>query len=171
MGTYNEEREQLRAIQAVFEKAVENNSIEDLRPYTDPEFSYVSFTDRSFGDFDSFCRQWGLTREEMVGSGSFTTQLDPEPTLFFDDIAVCYGNSKNKLINKKGAKFDFTSHWTVIFKREDGEWKVLRAHNSMNPFSNPMLIHAVKSKLTLSSLAAFVVGGVTCLLLVYLILT
>ena len=171
MDTYNEEREKLRSIQAIFEKAVENNTIEDLKPYTDPEFSFVSFTDRSFSDFDSFSKQWGVTRKELVGSGSFTTQLDPEPSLFFDDIAVCYGNSKNKMVNNKGNKFDFTSHWTVIFKRKDGEWKVLRAHNSLNPFSNPMLIHAVKSKLTLTSLVAFAFGGALCSLLTYLILT
>ena len=171
MDTYSEEREKLRSIQAVFEKAVENNTIEDLKPYTDPEFSFVSFTDRSFNDFDSFSRQWCETRKELVGSGSFSTQLDPEPSLFFDDIAVCYGNSINKMVNNKGNEFDFTSHWTVIFKRKDGEWKVLRAHNSLNPFSNPMLIHAVKSKLTLSSLVAFTLGGALCSLLTYLILT
>ena len=171
MDIYGEEREKLRSIQTVFEKAVENNTIEDLKSYTDPEFSFVSFTDRSFTDFDSFSRQWGETRKEMVGSGSFNTQLEPEPTLFFGDIAVCYGNSINKMVNNKGNKFDFTSHWTVIFKRHDAEWKILRAHNSLNPFSNPMLIHAVKFKLTLSSLVAFIFGGALCTLLTYLILT
>jgi len=170
MDNYSNEREQLREIQAVFESAVENNSIEDLRPFTDPDFSFVSFTDRAFSDFDSFSKQWSITRKELVGSGSFTTQLDPEPSLFFDDIAVCYGNSKNTMVNNKGNKFDFTSHWTVIFKRKDGEWKVLRAHNSLNPFANPMLVHAVKSKITRASLVAFILGGAICSFAIYLLL-
>ena len=146
MSDHNEDREKLRAIQAVFEGAVKNNAIEDLRPYADPEFSFVSFTDRSFSDFDAFSKQWSTTRNEMVGSGSFTTKLEPVPSIFVDDIAVCSGNSQNSMINNKGVKFEFTSHWTVVFKRNEGEWKILRAHNSLNPFFNPMLKHAVKNQ-------------------------
>jgi len=167
MDTHSEEREKLRAIQAIFEKAVANNSIEDMRPYTDPEFSFVSFTDRSFSDFDSFSQQWGRTRQEMVGAGSFSTQLDPEPSVFFDNTAVSYGNSKNNMVDSNGHAYEFTSHWTVVFRRRDGEWKVLRAHNSLNPFTNPMLKRAVKAMLIKYSLIAFVAGGVLCSLLVY----
>jgi len=170
MQTHNEEREKLREIQAVFEAAVENNTIDDLRPYTDTEFSFVSLSDRSFSDFDTFSLQWGLTRKQMVGSGRFTTHLNPQPSLFCGDIAICYGNSENKMLNSKGQIFDFTSHWTVVFRRKDGEWKVLRAHNSLNPFSNPMTKHAVKAMLVKVGVLAFI-GGALCSLLMYLLLT
>lgn len=170
MDEFSKERDQLREVQAVFEKAVENNTIEDLRPYTDPQFSYVSFTDRAFSDFDTFCKQWKITRQDMLGSGSFKTQLDPEPSLFMGDIAVCHGNSKNCLINDKGKKFNFSSHWTVIFRRSAGSWKVLRAHNSLNPFSNPMLVHGVKQKLANFSIITFILGGLLCSLLTFLLL-
>lgn len=170
MSNHEEERERLRAIQAQFEKAVENNTIRDLEPLIAPDFSFVSFTDRSFSDFDSFTRQWDLTRKEMVGSGSFTTRLDPEPALFTEDTAICFGNSKNHMIDRKGHSYDFTSHWTVVFRRIEGEWKILRAHNSLDPFFNPMLKHAVKTTLVKSALAAFVLGGAVCSALTYLIL-
>ena len=65
MENREQDREKLRAIQAVFEQAIINNSIEDIRPYTHKDFSFVSFTDRSFKDFDSFVKQWGVTRREM----------------------------------------------------------------------------------------------------------
>jgi len=170
METHTEEREKLREIQAIFEKAVTNNSINDLKPHCDPDFSYVSFSDRSFSDFDSFSTQWSATRQEMIGSGSFSTKLDPQPALFVDDIAVCYGNSTNNMLDKKGCSFDFTSNWSVIFKRTGGEWKVLRAHNSLNPFSNPMLQHAVKNTIIKYSVIAFTAGAVLCSLLTYLLL-
>lgn len=171
MDDHSEDREKLRHIQSVFENAVKNNTIDDLKSYADPEFSFVSFTDRSFSDFDSFSQQWSSTRKEMVGSGNFSTTLEPEPSLFVDDIAICHGNSQNNMVNNKGVAFEFTSHWTVVFKRREGEWKILRAHNSLNPFSNPMLKHAVKVTIFKTSLFAFIVGGVICSLLTYLILT
>jgi len=170
MENHTEEREKLREIQAIFEKAVSDNSINDLKPHCDPEFSYVSFTDRSFSDFESFSTQWDQTRQTMIGSGSFSTSLDPQPALFVDDIAVCYGNSQNKMCDTKGANFNFTSNWSVIFKRTDGDWKVLRAHNSLNPFSNPMLQHAVKNSLIKYSVMAFFAGAVLCSILTYLLL-
>ena len=114
MDSYIEEREKLRAIQSIFEKAVENNTIDDLRPYTDPEFSFVSFTDRAFTDFDSFSRQWSNTRKEMVGTGSFKTRLNPEPSLFIGDIAVCFGNSENEMLDKQGNSFQFTSNFSGL---------------------------------------------------------
>ena len=171
MDNHDKEREQLRAIQAVFEQAVANNKIEELRPYADPDFSFVSFTDRSFSDFDSFSRQWDLTRKEMVGSGSFTTKLEPDPSLFFADTAVSSGNSKNTMVDRNGNNYEFTAHWTVVFRRRDGEWKILRAHNSLNPFSNPMLKGKVKGMLLKYGLLGFISGGILCSLLLYFILT
>ena len=169
MSDHNVDREKLRDIQAIFERAVTNNTIEDLKPYTDPEFSFVSFTDRSFSDFDSFSKQWRLTRIAMLGSGKFSTKLNPEPSLFIGDIAVCYGNSTNNMVDSSGNEYDFTSHWTVIFKRYNDEWKILRAHNSLNPFSNPMLKHAVKRKMIFISAASLLVGAGLCYFLTSLI--
>lgn len=168
MNNHDEERDKLRKIQSIFENAVKNNSIEDIKPYTDKEFTFVSFSDRSFSDFESFSKQWNITRKEMVGNGSFSTQLDPQPSLFINDIAVTHGNSTNTMVDKKGNTFNFTSHWTVIFKLTNGEWKVLRAHNSLDPFNNPMLKHGVKSIVIKVGVIAFLLGGGICSLLSYL---
>lgn len=169
MDSHEKEREELRKVQAIFEKAVENNSIEDIRPYTDEQFSYVSFTDREFNNFDDFCKQWKLTRQDIVGSGQYATRLEPQPSLFFDDIAVCSGNSKNHLQNSQGKAFDFTSHWTVVFRRNNGEWKLLRAHNSLDPFGNPMLLDTVRSKIVKLTVLAAVIGAGLGSFLTYLI--
>ena len=168
---YVVEREKLNELKALFEKAVENNSIEDMRAHTHPDFSFVSFTDKTFQDFDSFKKQWNITRKEMVGSGSFSTSLDPQPTLFFDDIAIASGSADNKLVNNKGQAFNFHNNWTTIFKRDNnGEWKVLRAHNSLDPFGNPMLVQGVKDKVFKLSILSFLIGFILCALLALLFL-
>lgn len=164
---YAEEREQLRAIQAVFENAVENNSLEDLRPYIDSDFSIVTFTDKSFDDFESFINAWKTSRQKMIGKGTFTTKLNPETSLFFDDIAIGKGCAQNTMVDNKGQLFEYTSNWTVIFKRTDDSWKIVRSHSSLDPFGNPVLVNHVKHKIVASSILAFVLGSVACSVVAY----
>ena len=163
------DRVQLRNLQALFEKAVEKNNIEEIRNFIHPDFSFVSFTDKVFNDFDSFKQQWDITRKKMVGSGRFSTRLNPEPTLFSDGIAIASGNASNSMVDHKGQQFNFSNHWTVIFKRVNDEWKVLRAHNSLDPFGNPMLINGVKNKVMKYSLLSFIGGVMVCSIVSYLL--
>lgn len=159
MENRDQDREQLRAIQAVFEQAIKNNSIEDIRQHTHKDFSFVSFTDRSFKDFDSFAKQWGVTRQQMLGKkGTFTSQLNPEPTFFYDDIAICHGCASNQMKDSHGKDFVYTSNWTVVCKKEQEDWKVVRAHNSLDPFANPMLVAGVKSRIIGAVITALILG-------------
>lgn len=154
-----EDRQELRAIQAVFEKALANNTIEDILPYAHKDFSFVSFTDRCFKDFASFAKQWKITRQQMLGEkGKFSSQLNPEPSFFYNDLAVCHGSATNQMTDKNGKDFEYTANWTVVCKKEEGEWKIVRAHNSLDPFANPMLVAGVKKKIVQASLAALTVG-------------
>jgi len=153
------EKEKLRAIQAVFEESVKNNTIENMEAYTDENFSFVSFTDKSFDNFQSFKQQWKVTRTQMIGNGAFETQLNPNPSLVLGDIAICHGNANNSMVDKKGKPYEFSTHWTVVLKCNEGEWKVLRAHNSLDPFANPMLKNGIKKALLWTGLLAFVGGS------------
>ena len=165
--THESSRVALRALQQVFQKAVENNTIEDMREHIADDFSFVSFTDKSFDSFDNFEKQWKVTRAEMIGDGRFTSELNPEPALFEGDIAICKGNASNQMVDAKGNTFAYSSNWTVIFKQTAGVWKVLRAHNSLDPFANPMLLSHVKKTVLKYSAVAFIIGGIACSLLTY----
>ena len=170
MDTHEESREQLRAMQQVFQKAVENNTIEDMREHIDADFSFVSFTDKSFDNFNEFEKQWKISREMMIGNGSFISKLNPQRAQFIGDIAVCKGNATNQMVDKQGKSFEYGSNWTVVFKQTEGVWKVLRAHNSLDPFANPMLVSHVKSTIYKSSIFAFILGGIACSLATYFLL-
>lgn len=170
MDPYEQERNKLREIKALFEKAVADNNIEVMREHLDDDFSFVSFTDRSFDDFDSFSKRWKQTRDEMVGSsGSFTTSLSPQPTIFDGDMAIAYGNSQNAMQDKSGDQYNFDSHWTVIFRKHGDDWKVLRGHNSLDPFGNPMLKTGVKRAVTKYAVVTFLLGAVAGAILCQLI--
>ena len=168
---HEDDREALRKIKVVFEKAVQANTIDDMRQHVDTHFSFVSFTDRLFEDFESFKQQWQKTRDEMVGNGSFSTELIPVPTQFHGDIAVCSGSANNTLLDKQGKQHMFTSNWTIVFKLKDQQWRVLRAHNSIDPFGNPMLLSGVKKQLVKFSSIAFIAGCSLASLLTFWFLT
>jgi len=149
----------LRNIRHVAENAINRNDLDMIRPYLAPEFSIVTFTDREFTDFDAFKAQWGKTRRKMLGErGTFKVDLDPELSLIKGDIALCRGNAKNTLMNDSGKVFEFTSHWTATCQKVGGKWLVVRAHNSLDPFHNPILEHAVRSLLLKSVGAAALIS-------------
>ena len=74
------------------------------------------------------------------------------------DIALCRGNAKNTLVNDSGKVFVFTSHWTATCQKIGDKWLILRAHNSLDPFYNPMLENAVRSLILKSVVAAALLG-------------
>jgi len=149
----------LRNIRRIAENAINRNDLDTIRPYLAPEFSIVTFTDREFTDFDAFKTQWAKTRRKMLGeSGSFKVDLDPELSSLKGDIALCRGNAKNTLVDDSGKVFEFTSHWTATCQKVGGRWLIVRAHNSLDPFHNPMLEHAVRSLLLKSAGAAALIG-------------
>ena len=69
------DHEALREIRRVFEKAVAENDMEQIRPYLAKGFSIVTFTDREFHDFDTFLQRWEQTRAEMLHGGTYTVDL------------------------------------------------------------------------------------------------
>jgi ketosteroid isomerase-like protein len=149
----------LRNIRKVAESAINRNDLDIIRPYLAPEFSIVTFTDREFTDFEAFKAQWEKTRRKMLGErGSFKVDLDPVLSLIKGDIALCRGNAKNTLVDDSGNVFEFTSHWTATCQKVGDKWLIARAHNSLDPFHNPMLEHAVRSLLLKAVAVAALIG-------------
>ena len=152
------DHEALRALKAVFERAVRENQLELLKPYLDERFSIVSFTNREFSDFEAFKAQWQKTREQMLQGGTYVVELLPEHSLLYGEIALARGDSKNVLTTGAGKRFEFSSRWTVLCRKVGGEWKILRAHSSISPFDNPMLVAGVKKKVMQIAVGALAVG-------------
>jgi hypothetical protein len=153
------DRQALRDLKALFEKAASENNLDPLEPHLHAPFSVVTYTDREFTDFEGFKARWQKTRDEVVGQGgSYQVTLKPEPTEFFGDIAIARGDSDNVLVTSTGTEYRFTSHWTAVLRQVDGEWKIVRVHSSLDPFGNPMVVAEVKRKLIQVGIGA-AVGG------------
>jgi ketosteroid isomerase-like protein len=144
----------LREFKALFEKAASENDLELLRPILHQPFSVVTYTDREFTDFDEFKTRWQKTRDEIVGDGSYRVTLLPERSELYGDLAIARGDSESTLVTAAGNEYEFTSHWTAVFRRQNGQWKVVRVHSSLDPFGNPMVVGEVKRRMTQTGLAA-----------------
>lgn len=155
----HEDHEALRHIRDTFQEAAASDELDRMKPYLATNFSIVTFTDREFLDFEAFKAQWHKTREAMLGAGgSYKVQLNPEYSVLLGDLALCRGNSSNVMVTAKGDTFTFGAHWSVVCQKVDGQWKIVRGHNSLDPFHNPMLKHAVKGLVLKSAAGAFAAG-------------
>ena len=159
----------LREFKVLFEQAASENNLDVLKPYLHEPFSVVTYTDREFTDFEAFKARWQKTRDEVVGTGSYKVTLLPERSEIYGDIAVARGDSENTLITGAGSEYHFTSHWTAVFRKVDGQWKVVRVHSSIDPFGNPMVVGQVWRYVTQTGIAAglggLLVGGLVAYLL------
>jgi ketosteroid isomerase-like protein len=162
------DHEQLRALRQVFEAAVNTNDLDKLQPYLAESFSIVTFTDREFHDFAAFKVQWKLTRDKMLRGGTYSIDLNPELSTLIGDLAICHGNARSHMTTGDGKTFDFTSKWTVVCQKQNDQWKIVRGHNSLDPFGNPMLVAGVKRIVWLSIVAAGLGGLVFGFLLGWL---
>ena len=155
----HEDHEALRRLRDTFQEAAASNDLDRMKPFLATNFSIVTFTDREFLDFDAFKAQWQKTRKAMLGEGgSYRVQLNPEYSVLLGDIALCRGDSSNVIVNASGDTFTFGAHWTVVCQKIDGQWKIVRGHNSLDPFHNPMLEHAVKGMVAKYAAGSFVGG-------------
>lgn len=152
------EREKLRELKAVYEKAVNTNQMELLKPHLDENFSFVTLTKTEFTDFDSFIKQWNLTRERLLQGGTYEITLEPDVSRFEGDIAISKGTSTSTLVTGKKKTFQFSESWTVVSKKVNDEWKVLRIHSSIDPFKNPFIVDQVKTLIIKTMVVSLAIG-------------
>jgi len=152
------DHEQLRKLKGIFEKAINENNLELLRPHMHETFSFVTLTRKEFKDFDSFKTQWEATRKKMLNGGTYTVKLDPDRSEIYENIAITKGRSNNVMVTGDGDRYEFTENWTAICRKINGKWKIVRAHSSIDPFFNPMVKAQFKKMSIKVGLMALLVG-------------
>jgi ketosteroid isomerase-like protein len=152
------DHEALRGLKAVFEKAVNENNLELLRPHLHEPFSFVTLTRKEFTEFETFKTQWQSTREKMLDGGTYVIKLDPDRSEIFGDMAITKGRSENVMVTGGGDKYEFTENWTAVCRKINGEWKIVRAHSSIDPFYNPIVLSQFKKMSIQIGLGALAVG-------------
>jgi hypothetical protein len=154
------EREQLLALKSVAEQAL-SADITLLKPHFADGFSIVTFSGRQFDDVGVFLREWDLSREAYLKGGSFEVKIDPQPAVFFGDVAICRGDSINRMTVGNGKTHEFSSPWTAVCRKQGGAWKILRAHSSIDPFRNSVVRSITIRLVTWVAIFAAALGFIT----------
>lgn len=133
------EHEALRAMKAVYEKAVNEGKLELLEPLLDADFTGVMLTGEEVAGFAGLKAYWEKLWKMIGQGGKYTTTLDPERSWIQGDVAVARGTAQEHVVAASGNEYRFTPHWTAVLVRREGKWKVLRVQGTMDPVGNPFV--------------------------------
>lgn len=156
----------LRALVPMYEQAANEGKPELLKPYLDPEFSGVMVTGEEVDGFASLEAYWAKIQKLMGNGGQYHVRVNVATrSILSGDLAVAHGTTSDDVITSRGKDYRFEGRWTAVCRKQDGQWKVLRVHGSMDPVFNPFVVAAVQA----SSISVGVITGIVCLVIGWLV--
>lgn len=130
------DREALAKIRAVYEDAVKSDGLSKLLPHMGANLTAVTPTGEEVKGSQElqayFKKIWG-----MIGKGgSYQVKVNVTNTDLYGDIAVSHGSTDEFVKTAEGKEYKFPMLWTAVLRREEGGWKAIRMHGSMDPLTN-----------------------------------
>lgn len=153
------DHEALRQLRIVYERAVNEDSVELLRPHLDPDFSGVTMTNEIVADFEHLRVYWGKIRDLTGKGGRYHVEFAPEQSAVYGDLAVVKGRTHDQVRTGDGREYDFSTNWTALCRRRDGQWRILRVHASMDPVGNPFVLRGARDLAVKVGAGALAVGA------------
>ncbi|MGD9127096.1 MAG: nuclear transport factor 2 family protein [Planctomycetia bacterium] len=149
----------LRALVPMYEQAIHESKLEAFKPYLDPEFSGVMVTGEEVKGFQGLVDYWEEIQALIGEGGTYRTKVNVAgPAILSGDMAIAHGTTNDEVVTGSGKKFEFTSQWTAVCRKRDGEWKVLRLQGTMDPIQNQFVLAAVQSASVFFGVIGLVVG-------------
>lgn len=156
------DHEALRQLKSVYERAVAEDQLTLLGDHLHPDFQGVMITADPVTGMEGLSAYWTKIKSLLGEGGSYTCTLEPERSVVLGDLALARGASADKVVNAGGTVYEFTSQWTAVLQKLDGQWKLLRVQGSMDPVANPFVKSIASTAATssggLGALVGLVVG-------------
>jgi ketosteroid isomerase-like protein len=133
------EHEALRQMKAFYEAAIRDNKIDVMAPYFSDDFYGVMLTGRIVKSFDDVKKYWADVHALMGEGGSYTTTLNPERSVIVGDVALARGTSSDVVVTAEKREYRFTSMWTAVLRKQDGQWKLTQVQGTIDPIDNPFV--------------------------------
>ncbi len=158
--------DELRAVRADMERALNERDLDALLSHLDPEVVFTTMN----GDVargPEAIRAYFLRMLEgpaaVVKAVRSSFEADDLSILHGRDTAIAYGRSSDHYTLNDGSVFDVEARWSSTLLRKDGRWKIASFHYSTNMFDNPIL-GAQRRVLLLGGAAAAAACGLVALL-------
>ncbi len=153
-----QDKDALRNLKAIYEKAISTRDLSLLKPHLAADFTAVMITADEVKGYEGILSYWKKVEDFLGKEGTYQVTIDPDDTIFEGNIAIAKGRAKEHAV-RSGKVLDFTSPWTAIARKEGEVWKIVRIQASIDPVGNPIIAALQGYKLWLIGLAALV-GGV-----------
>lgn len=139
-------REELRQLKTVYENAISSGNLAPLEPLFTPDSSGVVVDNQRFKTFAELKGIYDRFRAQFPGV-VYKITLQPEQSQIFGDLAVARGTC-DEFVKTEAGEFTYTSSFTVVLRRTEAGWKLVRSHLTMDPFRNSIVEHFLgKAKL------------------------
>lgn len=162
---------ELRTLLKTLTEAINSRDLDRARPFVHNRFTMITVDNGKFKSVDEFEAYWeGLfTGEDAMLTEAELQPESDEPTEFLgEDIGVVHGTSNDTFRFVNGDERVMKSRWTAVVQKEDGVWKLSRAHFSANILDNPVLRAAQSFSYWLAG-GGLIVGLILGVLITFLI--
>ena len=151
------DKDALRNLKAIYEKAVSTRDLSLLKPHLAADFTAVMITADEVKGYEGILSYWKKVEDFLGKEGTYQVTVNPDDTIFEGNIAIAKGRAQEHAV-RSGKVLDFTSQWTAIARKEGEAWKIVRIQASIDPVGNPIIAALQGYKLWLIGLAALVIG-------------
>jgi ketosteroid isomerase-like protein len=152
-----QDKDALRNLRGVYEKAIANRDLASLKPHLAADFTAVMITADEVKGYDGILNYWKKVEDFIGKDGTYQVTIDPDDTIFEGNIAIAKGRAKEHAI-RNGKVLDFITQWTAIARKEGDTWKLVRIQASMDPVGNPIIAALQGYTNWMIGIAAVVVG-------------
>ena len=154
----------------MYEQAVASENVDLLQPHLAAGFSGVMVTGDSVRSTEDLRAYWQKIKQILGDGGKYTVTVNPdELSLISGDFALSKGSTQEVAITGAGKRYEFSSQWTAVCRKEDGQWKLLRVQATMDPVSNVFVKTFLSRTATTSALIGAALGIVLALLAAWLL--
>ena len=164
------DHEALRGLKATYERALNEDKLELLKPHLAEGFTGVMMTSEPVAGFEALQAYWVKMKAMIGAGGKYTTTLSPERSWIQGDVAVARGTAEERILAGSGREYRIETQWTALCVKRDGRWQILRAHGSMDPLGNEFVKTGLREIALASGGGMFVIGALAGGFLVFLIL-
>lgn len=147
---------ELRALKTTYEKALSSGDLSPLESLFDANSSGVTVDNQSFHTFAELKAIYAKFHADFPGV-VYQVALDAEPSLIEGNLAVAHGTAKESVKTSAG-EFTYTSTWTIVLKRTDTGWKLVRSQVTMDPFNNSIVTFLQKKAVLTYGLGGIALG-------------
>ena len=143
-----QDQQLLRELISRYEETVNRTDPSALESDLDNEFTCVMITGDRIDGLESLGEYWRHVRSLIGEQGRYEVKVTvAEPIIIEGNVAVARGSTEDRAVTASGREYQFGSEWTAVCRRQNGQWKLLRLHGSMNPINNAFVAAASRGSM------------------------